>query len=202
MSALNFLFGTRGPAGFSVLGLVSFNADLTISENHERRAEVTDHPVESGSTISDHVILAPERLRLEGFVTDSPAAVMSTAYGRTQSAFEQLEQAWRDRIPLQVITGRKTYQDMIIESLDLPRNRPESMRFTIDLKQIKIVQSETAALPQTEGGEPATDSADTADLATPRTDNGRQQSKLPAIEDEDQYQSTLKALGDKWGFFD
>lgn len=50
--------------------IVSF--DLTISEGHEATAEVTEHPVETGSNISDHIRTNPESLNLELYVTDTP----------------------------------------------------------------------------------------------------------------------------------
>lgn len=141
MSVLNILFGNRTPAGFSLSGLVEFSADLTIEELHERDATVTEHPVESGASVTDHVFLSPERLRLEGFVTDAGVAVLASDPGRTQSAFDTLDRAWASREPVTVVTGYRTYQDMVITRLVLPRSRPESMRFTIEMQHITIVSS-------------------------------------------------------------
>jgi hypothetical protein len=171
MAIINFLFGNRAPSGFALDGVVEFEVDLTIEEQHSRSADVTREPVESGGNISDHVILNPETVRLEGFVTDTPAAVFASNIGRTQSAFETLEDAYNSREPLTVVTGRKTYQDMIITSLDMPRNRPSSMQFSIELQHITIVESETAQLPSAE--------ADVQDDVTPRQDAGRQSTQDP-----------------------
>lgn len=46
--------------------------DLTISEGHEMTSEVTEHPVEVGSNISDHVRPNPQALTLELYVTNTP----------------------------------------------------------------------------------------------------------------------------------
>jgi hypothetical protein len=46
--------------------------DVTISENHEDVADVTDHPVEEGVNIVDHIRKAPFTLSLEAFVTNTP----------------------------------------------------------------------------------------------------------------------------------
>lgn len=46
--------------------------DVSISESHELSAEVTDHPVEDGSNISDNVRPAPRVVQLEGLVTNHP----------------------------------------------------------------------------------------------------------------------------------
>lgn len=169
MSVINFLFGNRTPSGFNLSGIVEFDADLTIEENHERAAEVTEHPVESGAQISDHVILSPERLRLSGFVTDAGVAVFGSNPGRTQDAFETLDIAWASHELTQVVTGYKTYRDMIITRLDMPRNRPESMQFSIEFRHVNFVDSQTAEL--------ASASASDEDLAL---DAGRQPTSEPS----------------------
>ena len=189
MSVINFLFGNRTASGFSLSGLVEFTADLTLEESHERSAEVTENPVESGATVSDHVITNPERLRLEGFVTDAPAAVFASDAGRTQGAFETLEQAWREREPLTVVTGRKTYTDMIIVRLDMPRTRPASMRFVIELQAVTIVQAQDVAVVGPEAGVDSQNSGD-PDLVQPESDAGRQPTR-EASESTEQRSSAL-----------
>lgn len=177
MSVLNILFGNRTPSGFSLSGLVEFSADLTLEETHERDTTVTEHPIESGASITDHVFLSPERLRLEGFVTDSGVAVLASDPGRTQSAFDTLDRAWNARERMTVITGYRTYRDMVITRLVLPRTRPDSMRFTIEMQHITTVSAATTDIAATTGaspgvGEPSAQ-AD-ADATAGRTDAGRQ----------------------------
>jgi hypothetical protein len=46
--------------------------DLTLSEGHEATAEVTDHPVETGSNVADHIRANPPSLNLELYVTQTP----------------------------------------------------------------------------------------------------------------------------------
>lgn len=199
MSVVNFLFGNRTPSGFQLSGVVEFAADLTIEERHERSAEVTQHPIESGAQVSDHVILSPERVMLTGFVSDSGVAVLGSQPGSTQSAFETLEAAWRKREPVSLVTGYKTYQDMVITRLNLPRNRPESMRFDMELQHVTILSSEMGQLGEVEStssgiGEP--NNSQTADATATRNNAGRQPTQ-PAGEatasaaNEAKYQSTL-----------
>jgi len=140
MAIVNFLFGNRSPGGFSIDGAVAFDAQLTISESHSRNATVTQHPVEDGSVITDHVIRDAETVQLEGFVTD--AAVRGAQRDATQEAFDKLDAAWRSGQLMQVITARKTYVDMILVQLSLPRERPSSMTFTMQLQQVRLVTPE------------------------------------------------------------
>lgn len=48
------------------------NFDATISESHDREADVTDYPVEEGSNVADHVRPRPWTLSLETFVSNQP----------------------------------------------------------------------------------------------------------------------------------
>lgn len=52
--------------------LVSVEFDLLLDEQHSLDAEVTQHTVDDGSTISDHIRLMPRKGSLTGFVTNHP----------------------------------------------------------------------------------------------------------------------------------
>lgn len=49
-----------------------FQFDAVINEQHSRESTVTSFPVESGQTVTDHVIVAPAELTVQGIITDSP----------------------------------------------------------------------------------------------------------------------------------
>lgn len=55
---------------FGVNNAVEF--DCTLSESHSSSASPTEHPVEKGVAIYDHVHVAPDRVQLEGLITDTP----------------------------------------------------------------------------------------------------------------------------------
>jgi hypothetical protein len=46
--------------------------DVSVREHHALDAEVTDHPVEQGADISDHIRVNPETLQIDGIVTNQP----------------------------------------------------------------------------------------------------------------------------------
>jgi hypothetical protein len=48
----------------------SFDGDM--QETHETSATVTEHPVEEGLDVADHIRVNPRRYQVEGVVTDSP----------------------------------------------------------------------------------------------------------------------------------
>lgn len=50
----------------------SIRFDLLLDEQHSVEAEVTQHTVEDGSTISDHIRLLPRKGSLTGFISNHP----------------------------------------------------------------------------------------------------------------------------------
>lgn len=166
MSFISLLFGRRN-AGAVIGGLT---LDATVSENHERSSDVTDSAIESGSMVSDHVIRNPERVTIEGFVTDAPPVVLGGFSGRgvTQDAFDKLDELWREGDPFDIDTGYKRYPDMVISSLEMPRERDGSMQFRVEARHVDIVASETR--------EVSADSLsdDVSDAAQSVNDAGRQ----------------------------
>lgn len=195
MSGLNFLLGNRDDSGFKLQGVVTFEAELTVSEQHDRKADVTEHPVETGAIISDHVILQPARVTLSGFVSDAGVAVGGAQPGNTQDAFDAIESAWESGDKMQVVSGYKTYSDMVITSVSLPKEKPGSMQFEIDLKHVTTVSSATGAIAPT--GSPDSDATD--DASAPEKQAGRQSTKSADDATSDKaesaaYESTLSTL--------
>lgn len=136
--------------------------DVRISTTHSFQSTITEFPVEAGALISDHVHLRPDALTIEGFVSDSPVNVIPTAppmlkgdlgqredYSRSQDAFDVLQEIRRQKKPLTVIDRFLTYEDMMIESLEIPQSRDRStgLWFTMTLKKIQTVETLAASLP-------------------------------------------------------
>lgn len=42
--------------------------DITINEEHESNLRITDNPIESGAVISDHAVLEPKQITIEGML--------------------------------------------------------------------------------------------------------------------------------------
>lgn len=135
--------------------------DARVGSTYRFSAEITQFPVESGATITDHVHLRPDEIQLEGMVSDTPVNELPTYLGlrgdreshetglRSQTAFDAMFTVWRDRLPLTVITEYMVFDDMLIESFEIPRapDRGEAIWFTMTLRKIVTVETLTAALP-------------------------------------------------------
>lgn len=136
--------------------------DVRQAETHSFSATVTEHPVEEGSLVTDHVHLQPDAISLEGFVSNTPVASIPASvaylkgdtasrqgYSRSADAYDVLMMVYRARTPLTVVTRYQIFEDMIIEGLEIPqsRDRGTGLWFSMKLKKITIVETLTAALP-------------------------------------------------------
>lgn len=111
--------------------------DATISEDHSYNSRVTSYPVETGGIISDHIINEPETLTITGIVSDTPLNILSS-FNRSVDAFNRLVRVHDLRERITVITGIKIYTNMVMTSLQVPRNvsTGQSLTFVIELQKV------------------------------------------------------------------
>jgi hypothetical protein len=135
--------------------------DARISSTYSFRAEVTQFPVESGATVTDHVHTRPDEITLEGMVSDSGLVEFPSLLGlrgdgelqqpgtRRQTAFDAIFRAFTDKTPLTVVTEYLIFDDMVIESFDVPKSpeRGEAIWFNMTLRKISTVKTLTSSLP-------------------------------------------------------
>lgn len=131
--------------------------DATPQEGHSSRATATKFPVErpSGgvSSISDHVVDEPDVLNLNAVVGAEPFVVgvgQPESEQRARDAYDELRAMKGDGTLLKAITLLRTYNDMVITSIDVSvtATTHDSMVASISLTQVRTVASErTAVLP-------------------------------------------------------
>lgn len=149
-------------------GLGTLEFDATLTEQHSAQAEVTQFPVETGASISDHVVVRPARLRLEGLVSNTPIQDVfpgqapdaedrrgSVAKGRTSewsgragAAYTQLVVLHELGTPVRVSTQLRDYDSMVIQTLEVPRDAEtgDVLRFMMELQQVNTVATRTIDL--------------------------------------------------------
>ena len=151
--------------------------DATVREVHSGQSQPTDQPVEGGATVSDHVINLPDELQIEGIVTNHP--ILALASVRKKPAFvggdpnSRAEDAyaiivsWRKTAQLVTVsTGLRDYENMIILSESVPRDKDTSeiIDISIRLREFHIATVESVDAP---------DPVDTVD--GPKKNLGRKQ---------------------------
>jgi len=134
--------------------LGSFSAYITIEEHHHDELVITDHPVEQGAAISDHAYKKPAELTLTlGWTNSSLAAVFSLKFGNYSAyAYERLLLLQKMREPFSISTGKRKYQNMLIQSIDTTTDARTENAFvtTLHCREVIIVQTTTTLLQPTE----------------------------------------------------
>lgn len=149
--------------------------DATIRENHSFSSKTTNHEIENGSIISDHIINMGKTLTIEGIKSDDPLTIASvgltTSAGLVSNLFEGFgaasvtaapgvglfiadelfpsdkpskvamdvfDELYEKKHTVKIITGLKSYTDMVLERLNVPRNsrNSRSLTFTATFRNV------------------------------------------------------------------
>jgi hypothetical protein len=130
--------------------LTLFEFDVVTSENWEDTSEITRFPVESGLSITDHIIRQPVRLSLEGVVTNTPLPPTIPLFQRAQAAYERLRELHDSGSVVAVSSGLRIQESMGISSvgLVLDASTGDAIAPSVTLEEVRIVQSVTVAVPE------------------------------------------------------
>jgi hypothetical protein len=125
--------------------LEELTLDAAVSETHSGDAEVTEHPVERGANVVDHVRVKQDVLKIEGIITDTPIGAFGDA-GRSQSAYETLLGIKNAGAPVYVSTPLREYSEMVMASLEVPRDAKTGagVRFSASFRKIVTAETLTA----------------------------------------------------------
>ncbi len=121
-----------------------YTVDAALTENHNLSADVTEFPVEDGSTISDHVIVKPRQYSCTGVISNSPlAAIAALRNAATEPATEGrqiLEAILETKKVITIQTTLRSYANMVMESLSFEESSTtgDALRFAASFRQITI----------------------------------------------------------------
>lgn len=164
----------------------AFTLDALLSENYQGDAEPTQNPVEQGVDVTDHIIIKPRKLTIQGVITSSPittgtqiqglvtgvaaaagtalagplgsvvgglggafagkslAGLLGQSTGRTlQDVIDEFEHIRTTRLPIEIVTGLKVYQDMVLISYSVTRDVKMGQSFSASLsfQEIRFANS-------------------------------------------------------------
>lgn len=155
-------------------GVMQTIALMDLEPTHEMESTPTDHPVESGSDITDHVRLELRPFSARCLITNSlyeaaeshmGAATPTTiaiptgggsfaVYGfteavdRVQLVYTALKELRASRTPCTIVTNLERYESMIIKRLSFPENATDAIELTIEAREIQIVTTTISANPR------------------------------------------------------
>lgn len=134
--------------------------DVTFEEHHTDELTITDHPVEQGAAITDHAFKNPSEVTMKVGWSDARALINSIVSGslfsgRISSAndlYEQMLSLQESREIFDLVTGKRTYNNMLIKRIDVVTNNETENVLVMDvfMRQIIIVNTNTVALAATD----------------------------------------------------
>ncbi len=126
--------------------LSTVELDVVITESTTATARMTEHQIESGAIVSDHIIVDPMSHSMEGVVSN----ISSTIFGQSlpkigikkaQEAWEALLKVMADKEPFFLRQGIKTYPNTVLLSLTGRQDKDTSngLFFSATMKQLIMV---------------------------------------------------------------
>lgn len=156
--------------------VVNLGEVSVLNMNLAQSSRITDLPVESGSTISDHIQPQPDRISVRGMIGNLFVfRASSVASGASlPTAWQTLRTLRESGELLTFVTDLQVYNNMAIERISAPRNvrTGKSLFFDLNLKEIRLSKVQERAItpnvdPDSDPDNPATD------LPTDDTNRGR-----------------------------
>lgn len=131
-------------------GATAVQIDVLDNQTYTTTSTATDHPVEAGSDISDHIIDKPDTLQLVAFFAQSLDDIenqIRASETRAQDVYQKLLELKKSKERNTVFTSKREFENMVIERVTEPRERSDGITVTIDLKEIKTATSQVVAAP-------------------------------------------------------
>lgn len=128
--------------------------DATFKEVHEDTSTVTDNPVETGVSISDHMYRNPRKLTISAGVSNAvlhkgEVQLFASNISRVAEAWKQLRDLKNAAEPFDVQTGLDLYSNMVCTSLKTEQDKEtgQVLYFDAELREVIIVNTQTVTYP-------------------------------------------------------
>lgn len=137
---------------FSVPGVryTSIELEATTSLTHSGDVDVTEHPLETGSNVADGARAKQPALQVEAILTDFSldSTAKDTGDGSARDKYAALRFVRDAGGVVSITTPQESYDNMLIKQLSSPESAQmgRSVKFSLQLVQVKVVRSQTVAL--------------------------------------------------------
>jgi hypothetical protein len=154
------------PGKIKAENLEAIVMDAVINETHTLTNTITEHPVEKGGDISDHIRPEPDEITMQCVISNTPLSTSQQSravrlgeytltttnvergqigdmQGLAASAWKNLKKLRTEGVVVTVSTTLEDYTSMAIKSITVPRSAKnyDALEFTISFKKIVIVQN-------------------------------------------------------------
>lgn len=129
---------------------------VVISEKHSDALEITEHPVEIGAPVSDHAFKRPAEVTMElGFASGGSlidgidtTRIFNVDTGLSlgtspADVYKELLTLQESCVPFDVITGKRTYKNMLIRAIEVTTDKTSENVLMCVLTLREVIISET-----------------------------------------------------------
>lgn len=129
---------------------VFIEMDATVEITHNFKSSITEHPVESGAKVTDHVRPENRSFSVKGYVSNHHVApviqgnVLGDSGRRTKIAYDYLNDMWEKAIPFTMVSELDSFPNCVIEDLNIPvtAKNGEAIEINLKIKQLRLVSPE------------------------------------------------------------
>ena len=129
---------------------------VVVSEKHVDALEITEHPVEIGASVNDHAYKRASEVTMEcGFAGGGSILdlvdISGIGLGIGQSPkeiYQQLLDLQSSRVPFDVVTGKRTYSNMLIRAIEVTTERTSENVLTcvLTLREVLMTQTQSVSV--------------------------------------------------------
>jgi len=184
------LFGGRKRVKSIESSSFSLVFDLQVSESHSFDSIVTNHPVENGSPISDHIEKQLRSGSSSFFISNYSLTQGELSTNRVQDIYDLFKQLWSAKELVTLVTDLEVYENVAITKVSIARQPGvgEAGTFAVSFTEFRIVRlkkvSVDASIVITELETPE------AQQAAPPTDVGVQAPEVETYNNSSNYLSS------------
>lgn len=117
------------------------------SLNYKASARATDHKIEDGAEINDHVVTNQDEISLSGMTS----TIFNDGVGgdfEPELAWEKIRKSLKDKSFVELETEERSYKNYVITSFSTNKDKntggKNAIYFSLDLKEIVTVRTKTA----------------------------------------------------------
>jgi len=139
-----------GPSAFKVesaLQSTTIIADAVVEENHDDEAVITEQPVEVGSVVTDHMYKLPAKLELIYAWSEGSPQNATRDISFLKNIYQQLLGFQVGRFLCTVNTGKRIYQNMVVQRIIEKTDNQNENSLTVRLSMQEILFAETQIVP-------------------------------------------------------
>lgn len=124
-----------------VRSIATIVPDVVVREVHRDELIITQHPVETGATITDHAFKRPSEVEMFCGFSNSSAGYE----GYTRDVYRSFQALQASRRPFTAYTGKRVYRNMLIRGLSIETdpNSENTLMVVVGLQEIILVSTQT-----------------------------------------------------------